>query len=204
MKSTKTSILFRPWVGAEYEKGIGGKRLLVLGESHYSDTADPELTQIVMKKLLDYKLGKEEHASWMNTFTVFERSVANRRLSGEESCAFWNSVLFCNFLQEVTTEAPRQALAVNDLQRSADAFFKLLEEHRPEYIIAWGGRLWDKLLPAERWQWGEEIVVDSLPATRFGYYTLADGTRVKAIPVRHPSAGYSWPKWHLMIADFMV
>ena len=71
MKSTKTSILFRPWVGAEYEKGIGGKRLLVLGESHYSDTADPELTQIVMKKLLDYKLGKEEHASWMNTFTVF-------------------------------------------------------------------------------------------------------------------------------------
>lgn len=139
MKSTKTSILFRPWVGAEYEKGIGGKRLLVLGESHYSDTADPELTQIVMKKLLDYKLGKEEHASWMNTFTVFERSVANRRLSGEESCAFWNSVLFCNFLQEVTTEAPRQALAVNDLQRSADAFFELLEEHRPEYIIAWGG-----------------------------------------------------------------
>ena len=106
--------------------------------------------------------------------------------------------------RSVTTEAPRQALAVNDLQRSADAFFELLEEHRPEYIIAWGGRLWDQLLPAERWQWGGEISVDGLPATRFGYYTLADGTCIKAIPVRHPSAGYSWSKWHRMIADFII
>ena len=75
---------------------------------------------------------------------------------------------------------------------------------RQEYIIAWGGRLWDQLLPAERWQWGGEISVDGLPATRFGYYTLADGTCIKAIPVRHPSAGYSWSKWHRMIADFII
>lgn len=99
MTTEKSQIHFRPWVGSKYENGIKGKRLLVLGESHYSDADDPDLTRTVMKRLLEYKLGACGHESWMKTFTTFERAVAGRALSGEESIAFWNSTVFYNFIQ---------------------------------------------------------------------------------------------------------
>ena len=92
---------------------------------------------------------------------------------------------------------------MTDYANSSEAFFEGLEEYRPEYIIVWGYRLWDNM-PTERCKWGEEIVVDGLPAVKFGYYTLSDGTRIKAIPIKHPSAGYSWTKWHEFIKQFLI
>ncbi len=195
-------VFFVPWVGAEYSSGgIFGKRILVLGESHYGDgEPSADATRRVLEEYLDCP---ETVPSYLQSFKRFERSLTGAETDPQQRRRIWDSLLFYNFVQEVSTDAPRQTLDVKNPRQSADAFFEVLETYRPEYIIVWGYRLWDKLLPAEHWEWGEEIVVDGLPAIRFGYYTLADGTRVKAIPVKHPSAGYSWAEWNKILQSFL-
>ena len=32
---------------------------------------------------------------------------------------------------------------------------------------------------------------------------LNDGTKVKIVPVNHPSVGYSWDYWHKVISQFL-
>lgn len=196
-------VFFRPWVGRYYASGgLFGKRILVLGESHYGIGAPSrDTTRNVVGAYLECP---EAVSPELQSFKRFERSLVGTVTDVRERRQIWDSLLFYNFVQEIATDAPRQRPDVKNPGQSVEAFFEVLEAHRPEYIIAWGYRLWDKLLPTERWEWGEEIAADGLPPIKTGYYTLADGTRIKAVPVKHPSAGYSWTKWHEFIKQFLT
>ena len=195
-------VFFMPWVGKEYATGgIFGKRILVLGESHYGD-GEP-LPDTTVRVFEEYLGCPETVPSYLQSFHKFERSLTGIKTDADQRRQIWDSLLFYNFVQEFSTNAPRKMLDVKNPSQSIEAFFEVLEEYRPEYIIAWGYRLWDKLLPTEHWVWGEETVVDGLPAIRFGYYTLSDGTRIKAIPVKYPSAAYAWADWYKYLQSFL-
>ncbi len=200
--TNKTSrIHFRPWVGKNYEQGIGGKRLLVLGESQYSSTDNPEQTQMVIRKLLDYKLGSCEYEPWMKTFSVFERAVAGRELSGEESAAFWNSVLFYNFVQEMM---PYRGFRPTRKQfaDSAAAFEEILNEYEPDLVIAWGTALYDST-PALDGHDAPSIAYDDTDTYTYEY-TLRSGKTCRMMRMSHPAYGYSWEWWHEVIEKFMA
>ncbi len=209
-------VFFEPWVGKDYASGgIFGKRIMILGESHYCDKRANgccdcgtmrdkgcrELTSKVMRQFLNRADNNAEHEGWMNTFTKFGNALAGRRLDNGEQKELWNSLLFYNYLQ-VALESPRQAGAGADYEHSAKAFFEVLEKYRPEYIIAWGYRLWDKYMPSERWEWSEPFTANG-KKYNMGAYILSDGTRVKAFPVKHPSSGYSWAEWHNVLQAFI-
>lgn len=202
----ETKIHLRPWIGSEYEKGIGGKRLLVLGESQYSDTDNPELTQIVMKKLLAYKLRKRkdeaEYEPWMRTFTIFERAVAGRVLSGEESAAFWNSVLFYNFVQEMMPDRGFRPTR-KQFADSAAAFEEVLNAYEPDLIIAWGKTLFDRT-PELAGRNTPSIMHDKIEIYTYEY-TLRSGKMCRMMRMLHPAApGYSKELWHEVIAEFLA
>lgn len=192
-------LFFKPWIGAEYASGgIFGKRILVLGESHYTDgEPDPNITNDVLNEYLSYETTVPPY---LQSFNKFERSLVGTTTDGAARRQIWNSVVFYNYLQ-VPMSGPRQAGNEADYANAAEAFFEVLEQYRPEYIIVWGYRLWDAM-PTDRWEWGEELTLDGAPV-RTGCYLLADGTRVKAVPVKHPSAGYSWNKWYKFINQFL-
>ncbi|MDE6140909.1 MAG: hypothetical protein K2F95_08175 [Alistipes sp.] len=193
------NVFFLPWAGAESATGgIFGKRILVLGESHYCQDHDAPTENLTREAVEKYLAGE-----YIQSFKLFEQSLVGAKTDMSQRRQIWDSLLFYNFVQNPLGETPRQKLAVDNPDRSTDAFFEVLEEHRPQYIIAWGYRLWDKAMPTKRWTWGDKIVIEGLPPIKFGYYTLADGTRVKAVPVKHPSAGYSWSKWHQFIEQFL-
>lgn len=196
-----TRIHFRPWVGNKYAKGIGGKRLLVLGESHYSDNDDPELTQVVMQHLFDYKLGKGEYESWMKTFTVFERAVVGRVLSREESVTFWNSVVFYNFVQEMMPYRGKRPTA-KQFADSADAFEEVLNEYAPDKIITWGTTLYDRT-PSLCGCDTPSIVYDDAEIYTYEY-TLRSGKTCRIMRMSHPAYGYAWDWWHEVIMRFMA
>lgn len=193
------NVFFKPWVGAEYSSGgIFGKRILVLGESQYSDgEPNPNLTIEVLKEYLSYE---KTVPSYLQSFNKFERSLIGTTTDGTMRRQIWNSVAFYNYLQ-IPMSGPRRAGKKSDYADSADAFFEVLETLYPEIIIVWGYRLWDSI-PADRWEWGEEVTFDGAPV-RIGSFLLVDGTRIKAIPVKHPSAGYSWSKWHKLIRQYL-
>ena len=202
----ESKIFFQPFVGKDYANGgIFGKRILVLGESHYmneenrEDCMVPTFTQDIVEWYLDEN---KERKPWMPTYLKFERSLVGEETDQEERLKIWNSIMFYNYLQ-VPMYGPREAGTDEQYQQSENAFFEVLEKYRPEYVIAWGKRLWEKL-PGDKegYKEGKDIKVgDTCVPT--GSYTLKSGHRVKVMAVNHPSVGYSWDYWHRVIKEFL-
>ena len=204
-----SNVFFQPFVGKDYAKGgIFGKRIMVLGESHYCEegckdcgfqSKHPECIALTNGVVKDY-LEKEERQDWMRTFVKFERSLVGEETDREMSRKIWDSVVFYNYLQ-VAMGDPREAGSSEQYQQASKAFFEVLDKYQPEVLIVWGHQLW-RNLPEERWIEGEELMVDGQDIWN-GAYCLANGKRVKALAVYHPSVGYSWDFWHRVIGEYL-
>ena len=85
-----SNIFFQPFVGKDYANGgIFGKRIMILGESHYCDEScadcgdcrlHRECMNFTQQVLDDYLNENKERQDWMRTFLKFERSLV-----GEET-----------------------------------------------------------------------------------------------------------------------
>ncbi len=205
-----SNIFFQPFVGKDYANGgLFGKRIMILGESHYCDEgcADcgncrlhRECMGFTQHVLDDYLDEDKERQNWMRTFLKFERSLVGHETDSKESEKIWNSVVFFNYLQ-VAMGGPREAGTTDQYRQAARAFFEVLDKFQPEYVILWGQRLWDNT-PSERWQEGTDIIVDG-KRVAVGFYLLSNGRKVKTMAVNHPSIGYSWDYWHQVIRRFL-
>lgn len=197
----ESHIHFLPWVGKRYYEGIGGKKILVLGESHYCAKPEddtPFVTRKVIENLLD---PAAEHESYKNTYTKFERALAGKVLDWQGKVDLWNSVIFYNFVQRPMT-GPRISPEPGDFKDSYAAFFEVLEEYRPDCIIVWGKRLYNNL-PQEGHQ-GPDLQLPDGTFQETWIYTLSGGKRVHVMPVLHPSSGFSWDFWHEAIRRCLV
>ena len=137
----------------------------------------------------------------MSTYLKFERSLVGHETDWSERKKIWNSVVFYNYLQ-VAMGGPREAGTNLQYEEAVEAFFEVLEKFRPQNVIVWGSRLWGFMPAGNRWSWNPDIVVDG-NVNKCGNYTLSDGTKVKIMPVNHPSVGYSWDYWHQVIDEFL-
>lgn len=203
-------VFFKPWIGKDYETGgMFHKKILVVGESHYcggcldcGNIADADecadfTTDHCIKPLLEGTVD-----GWTPTFRKFERSLVNRKTSLEESNQIWNSLAFYNYLQK-SMEDVRQAGNYDDYVAAEPAFFEVLEELRPDVIIAWGvTRMYDNMPGGDRFEAAEDIVVDNYHV-RNGWYRLGDGKKVRTIWIYHPSVGYSWEWWNKVINEIL-
>ena len=202
-------VFFKPWIGKNYETGgIFGKKILVLGESHYctdtnciqcgikyaSECKDMNTSELI-QWMLDGNTDK-----WIPTFKKFERSLVNEETTPERSNEIWNSVAFFNFLQ-VAMKGTRRGGTKEDYAEGRKAFLEVMEELQPDLIIVWGtSRLYPNLPDVEDgWIGGEPLVVDNWSVPN-GYYQLKNGKKSRVIAVYHPSAAYSWDWWYKVIA----
>ena len=145
------NVLFTPYIGEKYQQGYQGKKVLVLGESHYSadedgnaSLDDPTFTNYIVQEFINYQKGKREHNNWMNTFTKFAKVFHNGDLSTNEIVEFWERVAFYNYVQEPMA-APRQSPTTEQFTKSEKAFWEVLEVCRPDIIVVWSHRLWVKM-----------------------------------------------------------
>lgn len=208
----KAGVKFLPFVGDQYSYGISfndngelvlgtkenpGKKVLVLGESHYCDEglSDEELSSFT-REVLDCYLKSEERYSWMRTFLKFERALSNAD-TNIDSKSIWNHLMFYNYLQ-----CPLRGLRMaGDSRRYEDAttpFFAILKKYKPDYIIVWGRRLFVNL-PSENVQEGEYI--PSIEINIWSYQI--DGHTIMVLPVVHPSGGFLWGYWHEVIVELL-
>lgn len=189
--SNDSKIFFKPWVGSEYYSGgVYGKKVLVLGESHYGDTPDTieETIGTIKEFVYDYW-----GAPYQQTFLCFERALAGREINQNEREQLWNSIMFYNFFQKSTT-GPRTAPDMVAQKESEEAFRELLEQYQPDAIIVWGVRLYE-LLPG--WDGTETLIQIENESTRVWKYNII-GKTIPAMSVHHPSAptGKDWTYWH--------
>lgn len=209
----EAGVKFLPFVGDQYSYGISfndngelvlgtkenpGKKVLVLGESHYcdEDLSDEELSSFTRDVLKCY-LSSEERYSWMRTFVKFERALSNTVTKFEDSKNIWNHLMFYNYLQR-PLRGTRMAGDSEDYEEAKTPFFAILKLYQPDYIIVWGRRLFDNL-PSEN---GEEGKYMSGIDMNSWSYKIED-KMIKVLPIYHPSVGFSWDYWHKVIVVFL-
>jgi len=109
------NVNFRPWIGKKYNTtGYEGKRILVLGESHYcgNELGEGKRCFPLCKKenmlpdcfsqtedVIKWYLSEYTGEPFQRTFVCFERAVVGRELSQEEREEFWQSIMFYNYIQ---------------------------------------------------------------------------------------------------------
>lgn len=208
----KAGVKFLPFVGDQYSYGISfndngelvlgtkenpGKKVLVLGESHYcdEDLSDEELSSFTRDVLKCY-LSSEERYGWMRTFVKFEHALANAD-ANIDSNSIWSRLMFYNYLQR-TLQGPRMA-GEKYYEEAKKPFFAILEKYKPDYIIVWGRRLFLNL-PSENVLEGEYM--PSIEINIWSYQI--DGHTIKVLPVVHPSGGFLCGYWHEVIVELLT
>lgn len=189
-----------PWVGQNYELGdySNGKRVLVLGESHYCSSLDdfvPEITINVIKDLLD---PNSEHEAYKNTYTKFAKAYSGifGKLEDSDKVRIWHSLAFYNYVQFPIT-GPRTAPTEQEFRDSEDAFWDVLEYLQPDLIIVWGQRLYKHLPNCGRQ--GQDVPAGDGKSIETWEYTLLNGHTIRVLPINHPSSGFNPEKWHRVI-----
>ncbi|MEZ7936633.1 MAG: hypothetical protein QMB99_05555 [Paludibacteraceae bacterium] len=208
----ENSSFFEPWVGENFHTGgIFGKKLLILGESLYcSDCADCGVGKAHKKpydcwtttKSIDKILNDFENTGmYKRTFTKFEKAIYGNSVDKDIRNDLWNSVLYYNFVQ-ISLNESRKSPTSQNFRNSDKAFFEILEQYRPDGIIAWGRRLWKNLPGGILWEELDKIEIDG-ESERCGAYTLQNGDKVKVMSIVHPSWGFTPENWHPFIKLFI-
>ena len=197
------NVYFEPWVGENYwEGGIFGKKILVIGNSHYCghrtecnncgvdgycfDEDCSSFTTNVVNQYLDRD--EDEWESWYNTYWKFECALCGYKTDKDDSYDIWNSIAFYNYLQ-TAVESPYDPGNDEDYENSESAFWEVLEDLHPDYIIMWGDRVWNQS-PSYNGD-GE-------------YYELDDGTEISVLGIHHPSWRYfNWEEENCEINNFL-
>ena len=122
-----SNIFFQPFVGKDYANGgIFGKRIMILGESHYCDESctdcgdcqlHRECMNFTQQVLDDYLNENKERQNWMRTFLKFERSLVGEETNQAMRLKIWNSVIFFNYLQ-AAMGGPREAGAAEQYHQA--------------------------------------------------------------------------------------
>lgn len=209
-------INFRPHVGNNYTTtGFRGKKILVLGESHYcknelceNGRCFPICRKELMKDdcfsqtedVVDGFVHYYDGSKYYQTFLCFERAVLGKELTQEEREEFWEGVIFYNYLQ-YSQPGPRRPVVQESWRQSEQAFHQLLETYLPDYIIAWGVRLYNSM---PYWDGVKSLITVDGESTDVWTYTIK-GKSIPMIKVRHPSTptGKNWGYWHKFYQAFL-
>lgn len=195
-----SAIKFRPWRGARYAEGFLGRRVLILGESHYHDLGDriddnPDITRQVVELQFDGS------GTTYSFFTHIAKTFVgpDLYLDAAAKAAFWNQVAFYNYVQQSVGVGAR-VRPTDALWASGEApFFEVLDELKPEVIVALGYELWNNLPNTGRT--GPQLADQVRPRTWI--YPHAGGSSL-AYGVIHPSSGgYSSTEWHPRIMEVL-
>lgn len=196
-------------MGENYLKsGFNGKKILVLGESHYCTKELAEggrccpLCRIEnmesdcfsqTEDVIDHFVYNYSGEPYAQTFLCFERSMMGKELSNDERIEFWNSIIFYNYIQ-FSQARPRIAPQQIHWEKSELAFLELLKKYMPDFIIIWGERLYNGL---PDWDGSHSVLEVDGKSTDVWTYNI-NGKSIPAIKVHHPSSplGKRWLYWN--------
>ena len=204
-------VFFKPWVGENYDSGgisggIFGKKILVVGESHYctcelcKDKCGTQALSPCEDLNPDVEVKKYLAGQTITTYKKFERSLrlAHTR---EESNAIWNSIVFYNYLQEALPNA-KCVPTTRQWKNAEETFLEIINKFTPQLIICWGKRLYVNM-PFDGWIRNEDITINNRKI-RNGYYSLNDNNKALVVCINHPASwGYDCCEWRNIINYFI-
>ena len=226
-------VKFKPWKGDNYEGRFLGKKLLILGDSHYcakdenrndacrskgdcsydcmNERCYKMTYDLIRGEYMEYRSGRAKSAGHLQTILTFEKNLFGYTPSPQESLNFWNSVIFYNYIQH-SQHQPRERRKTNaeEIGDYREAFREVLAEYKPDYII-----IWSKFLFTKDWlpNGAPESPDYTLKAEYNGViydtpvrtFKLDSGELIPAIIIQHPCCrfGKDQTKWHSLLKAFL-
>ena len=136
---------FSPYIGTRYATdGIGGKRLLILGEAHYGK-AGAEYKTYTSDVIRDMAFKKER----LPIFARIQHLVLGTRgfLTDTARRDFWERVAFYNFIQVFPGATPKVRPTPTMWSESREPFLQTLAELTPDVLLILGVELKRNLPP---------------------------------------------------------
>jgi len=171
-------------------------KILVLGFSIYGDKEEDWLPDALIKRIVDWYCNDDfPYDRWMNTYTKFIRAIANEKIRRGGSKECWDKLMFYTFIQEPLI-GPRVKPTTQQIESAKEPFKKMLEIYAPDVILPWGKTLYRVLTSLE----GHSGV--DIDGHETWIYPVV-GKEIRMLNMTHPSAGYSWTKWHEVICKML-
>lgn len=169
---------FKPWKGGNYNEGLrDGRRVLIVGESHYEADGSAEFTRTTIQGL-----GIEK------PYRFFEaiRQTACGLNDAPEPADFWHRVAFANAVQE---DMPDKTVRPTGEQMKAGMveMKRTVSELKPDLLLCYSAFAWHQIHALD-WQ---ECVPIHWPAAPKGdamrWTNQPTGAPLLAVRINHPA-----------------
>lgn len=198
--ASSENVFFLPHVGKGYggQGGIFGKRVCVVGASHYARGYEDCLrgngrdvwrmmTRNAVRDYLDPNFRAE--TSWKSTYTKFINTFFDAPTGTRERRRFFDSVVFFNYLQRPEGENGNEShpeLYAEECHFRA--FCEIISAMKPDVVIVWGGKVRSALFR----NFGvseKDFISENCICAEIG------GHRFRLIGVVHPSHAFPQKKY---------
>ena len=198
--------MFEPWVGNSFGSSelLGGKRILVVGESHHSlehpkGIVVPDLTKSVM----EYYGNSQMRGKWMRTLDNVAWALSGKsrqnlaKTTHRGEFDVWQAVAFYNYIPVILTDGPRNGRPTNEhFQMAIAPFKKVLAQLKPEALIVCGYGLFPHIV---RNHWPH--LIDKPWEFKGHFVDVKQHSNLRVIRMVHPSTGFSHVHWHKVITE---
>jgi len=203
-----SDLRWTPWVGQNYAKAEMGRRLLIVGESHYAKGTPNEVVEVVMKNnSRDKEFTREViwespvSGDWNNRTmdAIPQIFMGDKNYRREE---FWQGVAFYNFVQRMVNYDvnPPERPSEEDFIQGWAVFYDVLKILQPDYCVFLGSaahhRFWASMKKIEA---DFSDVKRREKIGRCWSYCAGIKMAEKEIPlvfIQHPGRCFSAPAWH--------
>ncbi len=183
---------FRPWEGALYRSaGLGGVRILVLGESHYEwgsrPVQCPEETELTEFCVREYQR-KKKHQFWTR--------VTNMLIGdGRTDVAIWDRVAYYNFVQTLLDKHQRPTEAM--WKDSVEPFQRVVQQLEPHCILALGKSLWAHIPEGI---YSSQLITSTGESRPIRWFRISSAKRAPSTFVNHPrSRQFTTTRWRPVV-----
>lgn len=149
MKSWPKDIGFVPFVGEHYDKGIGGAKVLLLGESHYISEKDKckdagsSYTRCIFGEC-ETETDTDKRKEWGRFFRRLDEIVClSESPTGKGAADAWRHIAFANFIQN-SVGSSASSRKGKDWESGKCAFPILLGMLQPDVILVLGKMTFDR------------------------------------------------------------
>lgn len=183
----------QPWIGGSYAEGFGGRRVLVLGESHYDwpERTFP-LESLTVDCVRSHIAGGDR---WTPGFWVrIEELLTGSAATVDSRERFWGQIAFHNYVVDVLTDGNTRPTS-DQWSASRAPFLDLVKALRPHFILVLGVGTW-RNMPAEP---RKGPTISGARRTETGFYDW-DGGEALAYAIEHPMYRFfgktvDWHPW---------
>ena len=190
---------FKPWIGENYASGREGKRVLVLGESHYAgdnSPDEPEWTRHYIQRGIEGIKHKFR--------TRIAATFVGRLLTTEaERHAFWHSIAFANYIPVSVGKTARDEPSEDMWNAAIPVLAKLLEAQRPDLLLILSHEVWRRVHYSLLLDGRPEYIPNEAGQWRMWRYRYPDGQTMLAAAIKHPSHAFRYGQWHPFVESLL-